>query len=585
MPFDSFMTAALAHEFSVRLSGLKVDKICQPEKDEIDLLFHIPGRNRLIVNCTANTSFMALSSAARENPAAPPPMCMLLRKYLSRAKITFVDQPAFDRVIRITFDAGDEMGFRKPKYLYAEMMGRGSNLIFVDENGSIAASFRQNDVTTKFGRIVMVGARFTPMPLPDKLDPIRVTREEFEAAVAGLPPETPIEKAISLLFSGFGKLTAREAAYRAGGSVDASLADARDLWGAFSGIVSCVKENRYDPCLIYESEAAREAGESPIDFSFTGIRQYENDCLIVPCESASEAVETFFAARDGAERHRQHYNDIHTVLKNCRNRLEKKIAAQRRQLEDCRDSESDRLCGDLIIQEMYRVKKGDPSVLATDYSTDPPREVRVDLDERLTPAANAQKYYREYRKKETAKVKVQEQIELAERELEYCDSVLAALLHAKSQSDLSEIREELSHWNYGRRLTKGLKKPSGKPTRKAKPLEVASPSGSRIYIGMNNLQNDVVSTVLAEKDDRWFHVKKYHGSHVLLKIAPDADPSAEDLEFAASLAAFYSEVGDSDRVEVDTCRARFLKKPAGSRPGFITYKNYETLIVSPKSAK
>ncbi len=584
MPFDSFMTAALAAECEDRLVGLKVDKVCQPEKDEIDLLFHIPGRDRLVINCTANTSYLALSERAKENPPSPPPMCMFLRKYLSRAKITGVCQPAFDRVVKISFDAGDEMGFRREKTLYCEMMGRGSNLIFVDENGVIAAAFRQNDVTTKFGRIVMVGARFEPMPLPEKLDPTAVTEEEFCRAMAQVTPDTPIDAAVSLLFSGFGRLTAREVAFRAGGSVDAPVGEAKDLWGAFSGIVSCVRDRRFSPCLIYASREAKEKGESPLDFSFTEIRQYGKDCLVVPCESASEAVETYFAARDGAQRRRQHYNDIASVLKTCRNRLEKKIAAQRQQLLDSVDAEKDRRCGDLIIQEMYRIKRGDTELVATDYSADPPEEVRVPLDERLTPARNAQRYYKEYRKKTTALVKVKEQIELAERELEYAESVSAALLHAESQRDLSEIREELSHWAYGRRLTKGLKKPAGKPVVRAKPLETVSPSGLRIYIGMNNLQNDTVSLSLAEKDDLWFHVKKYHGSHVLLRAAGE-EPTDADLEYAASLAAYYSEVGTSDRVEVDYTRARFLKKPAGSKPGFVTYKNQTTVIVSPKSGK
>ncbi len=587
MPFDSFMTAALTREISEKLCGLKVDKICQPEKDEIDLLFHLSPRSRLVINCTANTSYMALSSQNKENPAAPPMMCMLLRKYLSRAKVSAIEQIGFDRIVKISFDAGDEMGFRKAKYLYCEMMGRGSNVIFVDEENTILAAFRQNDITTKFNRIVMAGAKFTPMPQQDKRNPVAITFEEFSQVFAASSPDMPIEKAILLFFFGFGKLTAREIAFRAAGSVDAPLSavSLKKLWQAFSEICACVKENQYAPCLIYESKEAFEKGESALDFSFTEIRQYGPSFYIYPCDSVSAAIEAYYAGRDRAERHRQHYNDIAQVLKTCKNRLEKKIAMQLQQLQDAQDADRDKRCGDLITQELYRICKGTEEIVAVDYAVDPPEEVRISLDPRLSPAQNAQHYYREYRKKQTAAVKMQEQIDLAKSELEYAESVSSSLRHAAAQSDLEQIREELSHWNYGRRLTKTLKKPSGKKNIHAKPFETLSPGGCKIYIGMNNLQNDTVSTSLAEKEDYWFHVKNYHGSHVLLKIPAEGVISDADLEYAAALAAYYSEVSDSDRVEVDYTKARFIKKPNGSKPGFITYKNHRTALVTPKSAK
>lgn len=583
MPFDSFMTAALTHELSEKLTGLKVDKVCQPERDEIDLLFRIPGRSKLIINCTASTPYMALSNQPRENPSVPPMMCMLLRKHLSRSKITSIEQLGFDRIIRISFDSGDEMGYFKPKHLYCEMMGRGSNLIFADEDQKILAAFRQNDITTKFDRIVMVGCPYQVMPTMDRIDPLTCTKEQFFEKVSQLPSESRLDQFFQKQFLGFGKLTAREIVYRASGDADgtSSVVSTDALWNSFCEIISAVENGVFHPCLIYTSLDAVEKGESPLDFSFTDIKQFGNTACIVPCMDASEAIEKFYLNRNAAERRRQHYNDIAQILKNCKNRLEKKIAAQQIQMEQASDAEQDKLFGDLIMQEMYRIKKGDAAVEALDYSVEPYATVQIPLDPLLSPSQNAQKYYREYAKKKTAIQKMREQIDIAKDELSYAAGIYSMLDHAENASDLMQIRQELSHWNYGRRLVSSLKKPQSKKE-KPRPRQISSPGGFTIFVGMNNLQNDTISTSLAEKDDLWFHVKNYHGSHVLLKAERDRNFENADLEMAASFAAFYSEVKDGNKVEVDYTKGKYIKKPNGSKPGFITYKNHTTVIVEPK---
>jgi len=584
MPFDSFMTSALTQELKTKLVGLKVDKICQPERDEIDLLFHISSRNRLVINCTASTPFMALSDQSRENPAVPPMMCMLLRKHLSRAKITEIQQMGFDRIIRITFDSGDELGFRKSKYLYCEMMGRGSNLIFADEDQKILAAFRQNDITTKFDRVIMPGVSYQLMPPQDKIDPITCTKEAFFAVLASLEKESRADLVLQKQFAGFGKLTAREIVFRAANDPEAPLSQVSPeaLWNAFSEVIELVKEKSFSPCLIFAGKEDFKTGQSPLDFSFMKISQFAPPFYVHPCESVSEAIETYYLLRNREERHKQHYNDIAQILKNCKNRLEKKIDAQMLQLEEAASSEEEKTKGDLVMQELYRICRGETEITATDYASSDMRQIKILLDPKLTPAQNAQRYYREYAKKKTALVKLEEQIEIAKNELKYADSVLSSLQTATTAADLSQIRQELSHWSYGRRLTSALKKPQAKKE-KVRPRMIRTENGFELYIGMNNLQNDAVSTVYAEKDDMWFHVKNYHGSHVLLKSQREREFSDTDLEFAASVAAYFSQVSTSDRVEVDYTRARFVKKPVGSKPGFITYKNHKTAIVTPKN--
>jgi len=583
MPFDSFMTACLVHELSEKLIGIKVDKVCQPERDEIDLLFNVSGRGRLVINCTSSTPYMALSSEPRENPPQPPMMCMLLRKHLSRSKITSIRQPRFDRIIEIAFEGGDELGFRKSKYLYCEMMGRGSNLIFTDEGRKILAAFRQNDITTKFGRVVMVGFPYEEMPPQDKIDPIGVTKEEFFSVFETMEGSSRCDSVLQKRFGGFGKLTCSEIVYRAFGDAEMKVenADLDALWLSFTAVMDMVRKGIYRPCVVYESREDYLEGKNPLDFSFMDIEQFGSSYYVHYTNSASECIETYYRQRNLIERQRQHYNDIYQLLKNCRSRLERKIAAQRLQFSDAEDYEKEKHLGDLIMQELYRIRRGDESVEVTDYTVDGERKIVIPLDKTLTPSANAQRYYREYSKKKTALVKMQEQIRLAESEIHYCDSVLATLMNASSATDLQQIRLELSHWNYGRRLVAGLKKPQMKKE-KAKPKEYRSPGGFTVYVGMNNLQNDYVSTTLADKNDIWFHVKNYHGSHVLLKGAEGREFGDEDYEYAASLAAAFSEVRDSDRVDVDYTRAKFIKKPAASKPGFITYKNHYTMVISPQ---
>ena len=585
MPFDAFMTAALAKELSDTLVGLKVDKICQPERDEIDLIFHRKGRNRLVISCAASTPFMALSSEPMENPQTPPMMCMLLRKHLSRARIASVTQQGFDRTICIEFDSGDELGFQKRKYLYCEMMGRGSNLIFADENRKILAAFRQNDLTTKFDRVIMVGISYEPMPPQDKIDPMSCDKEKF-FDIFSKQKDMRADLILQKQFSGFGKLTAREVVYRASGDPEClvSQLSIEDLWLSFSQLVGDVKEHRFFPCLVYESLEDHEKKSNPIDFSFTHITQFTELFCVQSCSSVSEAIESYHHLRNKEERHKQHFNDIYQLLKNCIKRLEKKISAQESQLLDAKDAEEAKKKGDIVMQEMYRIHKGDTRLIATDYFSEEPKEIEISLDVMLSPSQNAQKYYREYSKKKTAAVKLREQIEIAKNELLYANSVMATLYTASTSEDLSQIRQELSHWNYGRRLTTSLKKPSSKKE-KASPKETKSENGFRIFIGMNNFQNDTVSTAFCEKEDLWFHVKNYHGSHVLLKAERERSFFTEDLEYAAALAAYYSEAGSSDRVEVDYTLGKFVKKPNGAKPGFVTYKNHKTVIIQPKKLK
>ena len=584
MPFDSFMTAALACELNDALCGLKVDRIFQPERDQIDLLFHRSGKDRLVISCSPAAPYMALSDQAAENPPTPPMMCMLLRKHLSRSKISGIEQMGFDRVIRITFDSGDEMGYFSKRYLYCELMGRGSNLVFVNDKNTILATFRQNDITTKFSRVVLCGMPYQMMPPPDKLDPFACSKEEFVHQIETAMPDERCDRFLQKRFFGFGPLTARETAFRASGSADAVLCDISTdaLWNTLRELFSILSAKSFHPCLIYASKKEFDEGAAPLDFSFIRPKQFSDECYILPCGTVSDAIESFYRKRSQAERKKQHANDIAQILKHSKSRLEKKILAQQQQLMDAQSAEEDKRMGDLITQEIYRIRRKDTFVLAIDYAKSPPEEVKIPLDARLSPSANAQKYYRAYTKKKTALIKVMEQIEIARSELDYANSMLASLETATDQASMEQIRQEISRWNYGRRMQSVLKKTCQKPA-KPTPLSLMSPNGFTVLVGRNNYQNDAITFKLADKGDLWFHVKTYHGSHVVIKRQGKSDIPNEDVSFAASLAAYYSEAKLSDKAEVDMTDVRFVKKPAGARPGFVTYRNQTTLVVLPKT--
>ncbi|MBQ7896972.1 MAG: NFACT family protein [Clostridia bacterium] len=582
MAFDAGMVLAVTRELNELLGenngfqGSRIDKITMPERDEIHFLIHAGRENyRLVVSASSNNPRLHLTDSVKENPNTPPSFCMLLRKHLSGSRLVAVRQSGFERVAELEFDFKDEMGYASKKYLILEILGKHSNIIFCDGNKKILGAIRTTDLSDTLKRPVLPGMSYELPPSQGKIDPTVLDKDIFMSVVASAAPDAVAEKLLTASFTGVAPLVSREAVYRV--SYDASARvgelDLDKLWFHFSEIYKNLTSGEVTPTLICRAESP----DTPFEYAFLPIRQYENKAVTRELESVSALIDTFFSSRDKADRIKQRSQDIFHLLLKSQNRLLKKIEVQEAELADTDTMEYCRKCGDLISQEMYKIKRGDKSVTAIDYSEEGYPEVTVELDDRLSPSQNAQRYYKKYNRKKNAKVEITKQIEEARQELRYIDAVLDSLSRAESEADLDELREELSMWGYGKRDRNRLKNADKK--KKVKPLRAVSPSGLEIYIGKNNLQNDYITMKLGEKNDWWFHVKNAPGSHVLMRVVGE-EPPAEDFTFAAGLAAMHSSV-EGENVAVDYTLIRHIKKPPQAKPGFVTYSTYWTAYVTP----
>ncbi len=571
MAFDAGMLRAVVKEIADTLcGGAKVERITQPARDEFVLFLHAGGvTRRLSFVVGTNVPHFSYSRIDRENLPVPSMFCMLLRKHLVGAKLTAVEQIDFERAARFTFSARDELGFGVGRTLVAEMMGKYSNLILLDGEDKIISAFRIVDFSASRVRQVLPGMHYVKPPLQDKLDPLATGREELLAAYAAYPKERTLVRFLSDTYLGLATATARELAARIA-PLDATLGEAEPdmLADTFTEWFSRVRECRFLPTLLSD-----EAG-NPVEYAYTDI--LHSGLAVTHPEDFCALFDAYFGERDRAERLRQRSQDLSRFLLRREGQLVRKLEAQREELADCEQGDEYKRYGDLITENIYRLSRGMTAFLATDYRKDPPEEVNVLLDGRLSPAANAQRMYKLYTKSRRAKEKLSELIAAGEEELAYLSGVHDFLRRAESDLDLSEIRAELTACGYLSR-ERGAK---DKKQHRARPLEFTTTNGYRVLVGRNNLQNDMLTFHLAAKDDIWFHAKGVGGSHVILVSGGD-EPPAVDYTEAAALAAYYSQAGD-DVTAVDYTRVKNVKKPPASRPGYVTYKTNSTAFVRPK---
>ncbi len=572
MAFDAGMLRAIVHEVSDTLcGGAKVERITQPSRDEFVLWLHAGGTTRrLSFVAGTNVPHFAYSAIDRENLPTPSMFCMLLRKHLVGAKLIEALQIDFERAARFVFSARDELGFGVTRTLVAEMMGKYSNLILLDGEEKIISAFRIVDFSASRVRQVLPGMHYVKPPLQEKLDPLTTGREECLAALAAYPPERGVARFLTDTYLGLSSANARELAARIAApeaTVGEVLPEA--LWGVLSAWFADVRESRFRPTLLSDADGV------PVDYSYTDI---EHSGLAVSHPvSFGALLDSYFGERDRAERLRQRSSDLARLLSRREGQLVRKLEAQREELADCDRGEEYKRSGDLITENIYRLSRGMTSFLATDYRTDPPEEVTVELDSRLSPAANAQRMYKYYTKTRRAREKLTELIAAGEEELAYLRGVSGFLSRAESEADFAELRSELAAAGYLSRE----KNAKDKKTARARPMEFTTQNGYRVLVGRNNLQNDMLTFHIAAKDDLWFHAKGHGGSHVIL-VCGGEEPPAEDYTEAAALAAYYSQAGDAVTA-VDYTRVKNVKKPPASRPGYVTYKTNSTAFVRPSN--
>ena len=575
MALDGVFLRHIKKELEQKLINSKVDKVYQPVKDQIILgMRSREGNYKLLISARANSPRINITTSTTENPKVPPMLCMLLRKRLSGARLRSIIQPELERVLMLTFEAVNELGDTVTLQLAVEIMGQYSNIIFIDENGIIIDAVKRVDLTMSSQRLVLPGVKYEMPPKQTKLCMLDTDAQEIINAVESLPKTIPLSKALLSVLQGVSPIICRELEYLTGRGHDVFSNQLNDehrtrLSYFLKRDISIVRDCSGVPCIITDQS------KKPIDFTFEHIQQYGSGRSKQESESFSELLDLYYSKKDTLEAIRSKSEDLTKLLSNTASRLIKKIYIQNDELKACADRENMRICGDLLQANLYRIEKGSDECEVENFY-DNMKPIKIKLDPALSPSANAQKYYKSYRKAKTAEQVLRVQIEKAETELEYVSSVMDSLDRAETVRELDEIRYELTEVGYFR--TKGKKQRKDKPL---PPLEFVSESGFTILVGRNNRQNDRLTLKDSDKNDLWFHTKDIPGSHTVI-VSGGKQPDEQTILYAAQLAAYHSKAKNAGKVPVDYTKIRYVSKPQGAKPGMVIYVNQQTLFVSPK---
>lgn len=574
MAFDTLCVKKIVSELSEKISDAKIDKIYQPEKDELLFIIRTKSESlRLVLSASANNARVHFTDTAKENPITAPMFCMLLRKHLSGGRITAIYQPEYERIIEFEIESRDELGDFTVKRLIAEITGRNSNIILCDFNYRIIDSIKRIDFSQSSVRQILPNMQYIFPPKQDKIpilsDEISSISLDFD--IGGQKPENVILSAVS----GISPLTAREIVYRVLGTnsqVSDEISPQNKEKLTFA-VRNFNKNFEFAPCIISDKNG------QITEFSAIKILQYGEGFKPVFYSTISEVINIFYKKRDENERTKQKSASLTKLLKGNIERCAKKLSIQQKTLKDAKNKEKYKIYGDLITANIYKIKRGDTEVsLENYYEADNP-ELKIALLSKLTPAQNAQRYYKLYSKLKNAEIEVEKQIKSTLADLEYFESTLALTENLTSESDINAVKSELSELGYVKRQ----KNPKRQKTPQAKPLHFVSSDGFDIYVGKNNTQNDYLTVKFANSGDLWFHTKQIHGSHTIIKLGVNKDiPDTTVLE-AAELAAYYSKARESSGVPVDYTQIKNVKKPNGAKPGMVIYEGYNTLYVTPKS--
>lgn len=573
MALDGIFLYFLKQEIEREALGARVEKVSQPSKEELVLsLRNRTGAYKLLLSVRSNSPRVHFTKYAPDNPQTPPMLCMLLRKTLVGAVLTGLRQAGLDRVLFLDFDASNEIGDRVHPSLCIEIMARHSNIILLDENGTVIDAVKRIDAAKSSVREILPGV---PYELPPAQDKVNLLQEDARAAYERVLAQGEARLSAALLHSlqGVSPIVCREFANRAAGEdllvSSLSLAQKSILLQELEALLKRVRGGSPEPEMVLDQEG------KPVDFAFLPVGQYGSLMNVRAYPELSALLDDFYTERDRAERTKQRAQDLFRLLTSTIERITRRLNAQRAELAASEDREELRIRAELINAYQYTLEKGAPFYDVENYY-DANRILRIPADPALTPARNAQKYYKEYRKAQTAQRVLTEQIATGEQELQYIESVFDALSRSQSERELAEIREELAAGGYlKRRRSAKQKAPKALP-----PMEFCTDDGFSILVGRNNVQNDKLSLKMAAKNDLWLHTKNIPGSHVIL-VTGGREPSGEALVQAAQLAAWFSRARESSSVPVDYTPVRMLRKPQGARPGKVIYDTYRTLSVRP----
>ena len=571
MPLDAISLRAVVEELRPQLLNLRIDKVQQPARDQVILLLR--GNKRLLLNAGANAPRLQLTELLRDNPAEPPMFCMLLRKHLTGGRLIELRREPGDRIVYFDFRCTNEMGDLVTNTLAVELMGRYSNLVLV-QNGKIIDALKRVDFEDSDVRQLLPGLPYTIPPKPARPDFLQVSAASIVAAAC--ERDLPVADALNKTVAGVGPVVCREAAWRAfdGEHLLANeLDDAqkRKLMAAIDELKE-LHDKGGCPCSVTDPDG------KPVEFTFFRPQQYGDTYIIKEWPSFNALLEGYYAEKDRAERLRTKSKELHKAVHNMYERAVRKQAARQEELAASGKSEKLRLYGELLSANLYMAQKGMKSITAPNWY-DEGKEVTIPLDLRFSPSQNAQNFFKNYKKKQTAARMLVDLLAEGEKEIAYLETVLYEVETAAGEAALNEIRAELKSQGYLKYY-----KQRDKRQKPADFLRFTSSDGFEILVGRNNAQNDKLTLHTARGKDLWFHVQKAPGSHVVVMSRGEDIPDTTRQE-AAELAVIYSsayKAGAGAKVAVDTTEVKNIWKANGAKPGMVLYEVYTTVYITPR---
>lgn len=579
MALDGITLRSLVHEMKSKLVNGKIDKITQPEKDEIWLTIRNEKQNhKLLISANSSTPRIHfVNDAKKENPLTAPMFLMLLRKHIGNGTIKSVEQRSTERIVEISIDAYDELRVLKNKTLIIELMGKHSNIILVHtEDRKIIDSIKRVSLNISSVREVLPGLTYQYPPGHKKISPIhRLDEDEFRRLCSNFHSE--IYKLFYMSYEGMSPTISKEICYRANvesTEVASSLSEVKTekLWGTFSRMMSRIEQHEYSPCIVIQRNP-----HTILDFSAVLLTHYET-MELVEYQSIHTACEEFYFLKDRAERIQQRTSALRKKIQTRLDTLQHKTEKQNNEISSSMLLDKDKLYGELLTSYIYQIKTGMSEItLENFYSNN--EKITIPLDVQKSPSENIQRYFKRYQKSKNRIEELTEQLAIAQKEISYLENVLLSISQIETYDEISEIQDELAKQGY-------IRRPSNHKSKKetiSSPMEFTASDGTTILVGKNNTQNDRLTLKLSSPNDTWLHTKDIPGSHVIIR-AKQQDISEKTLYEAAILAAYYSKGKFSSNVPVDYTERKNVKKPSGAKPGMVIYVNNSTIYVTPEES-
>ncbi len=560
MSFDGMVTFAAAKELKDKLLLGKIEKIYQPQPEQLLFSIHTKqGKQKLFISISGNHSAMYLVDKTPENPAVPPVFCMVLRKHLNTGRITDIVQYQNDRIIEILLETVNEMGFSVNKKLVIEIMGKHSNVLLIDmSTNKIIDSIKHVSIDVNRARQILPGKIYQYPPAQDKVPFAQITAADIDDMITDqLQPERRLLDGIQGISPALAETLA-------------ASPDAAACYSALQEIIKNAEDGTLAP-VVYIDE-----NRKPIDFHITPLTVYEDAYEAVRFDTFSQAAEYFFKNKESSNTIKQKSNDLLRVVKNHLDKMRLKTQRLNEDLYKAENSEKYRIYGELLTANLHMAKPGADSVTVLNYYDG--TEMKIPLDPKYPPAKNAQNYYKKYGKFKTAIKEKKIQLEEVSQEIEYLESVVAYIERVRSIEEIDLLKQELVDSGYIR--FKKVRQDQNKKD-KPKPYNYTLSSGKTVLVGRNNKENDWLTLKKASSTDMWFHTKDIPGSHAIL-ILNGAEPTEEELFETAAIAAFHSKGSDSENVPVDYTKVRHVKKPSGAKPGMVIFTHNRTLYVNPQ---